>query len=128
MTDITEVQRFTDAIISLIREDQGSGQIPRDVLSVDELDNYVDVDDYYRRIGLAAGDHDGTELRCAVDDELGRRLASTQGGPWQVMWRPREGTPQNIGRTVGYATQAEAQAIGREYVRTHEGGFHLRRE
>lgn len=46
MTVINEVQRFTDAVISMIKEDQGSGQIHLDVSSLDELDNYVDLDDY----------------------------------------------------------------------------------
>ncbi len=127
MTDITEVRRFTDAVISMIREDQGCGQVPPDVLSVDELDNYVDIDDYYRRIGLPSGDHDAAELRYAVGEEIGKRLAAAQGGPWHVMWRPSGGKPEDVGRTIGYATQAEAQAIGREHVHTHGGGFHLRR-
>jgi hypothetical protein len=128
MTDINEVRRFTDAVIAMIREDQGSGQIPPDVLSVDELDNYVDIDDYYRRIGLPTGDHDAAELRSAVGEELGMRLAAAQGGPWHVIWRPADGSPRDIGRTVGYATQAEAQAVGREHLHAHGGGFHLRRD
>lgn len=128
MTDIHEVQRFTDAVIAMIRQDQGSGQIPPDVLSLDELDNYVDIDDYYRRIGLPTGDHDAAELRYAVAEEIGTRLAAAQGGPWHVIWRPADGgRPQDIGRTVGYATQTEAQAVGREHLHAHGGGFHLRR-
>lgn len=127
MIDTAEVRRLTDGVISMIREDQGSGQIPPDVLSLDELDNYVDIDDYYRRVDLPVGDHGAAELRCAVDKEIGRRLAAAQGGPWHVFWRPSDGVPQEVGRTVGYATQAEAQPIGREHVRAHGGGFHLRR-
>jgi hypothetical protein len=128
MTDINEVRQFTDAVISMIREDQGSGQIPPDVLSVDELDNYVDIDDYYRRVGLPAGDHEAAELRYAVGDEIGRRLAAAQGGPWHVIWRAPDGGAHDIGRTIGYATQSEAQVVGREHLRAHGGGFHLRRE
>jgi len=128
MTDIREVRRFTDAVISMIEEDQDSGQIPRDVLSVDELDNYVDIEDYYRRVGLPRGDHDMAELRDAVGEEIGRRLAASQGGPWHVIWRGPDGVTQDIGRTAGYATQAEAQAIGREHLHAHGGGFHLSRD
>ena len=127
MTDITQVRQLTDAVIVMIREDQGSGQIPPEVSSLDELDNYVDIGDYYRRIHLPAGDHDAVQLRHAVDDELGRRLAAAQGGPWHVIWRRPDGGTQDIGRTVGYATQDEAQAIGREYLHSHSGGFHLLR-
>ncbi len=127
MTDINEVRRYTDAVISMIKEDQGSGQISPDVSSLDELDNYVDIDDYYRRISLPTGDHDAAELRYAVGEEIGRRLAAAQGGPWHVIWRRPDGGTQDIGRTVGYPTQAEAQAIGREHLHAHGGGFHLRR-
>lgn len=128
MTDIHDVRRYADAVISMIEEDQDSGQIPGDVLSVDELDNYVDIEDYYRRVGLHSGDDDTAELRAAVGEEIGRRLAAAQGGPWHVIWRGPDGVTQDIGRTAGYATQAEAQAIGREHLHAHGGGFHLRRE
>jgi hypothetical protein len=127
MTDINEVRRYTDAVIAMIKEDQGRGQIPPGVSSLDELDNYVDIEDYYRRICLPTGDHDAAELRYAVGEEMGRRLAAAQGGPWHVIWRRPDGGTQDIGRTVGYATQAEAQAIGREHLHAHGGGFHLRR-
>ena len=128
MTGISEVKRFTDAVISMIREDQASGQIPPDVSSLDELDNFVDIEDYYRRIGLPTGDDESAQLRHAVGDEIERRLAAAQGGPWHVIWRMPDGVTQDIGRTVGYATQAEAQAIGREHLHAHGGGFHLRRD
>lgn len=125
MTDINRVRQLTDAVIVMIHEDQGSGQIPSDVSSMDELDTYVDVDDYYRRIHLPTGDHNAVELRHAVDEEIGRRLAAAQGGPWHVIFRRPDGTTQDIGKTVGYATQDEAQAIGREHLHSHRGGFHL---
>jgi hypothetical protein len=128
MSDINDVRRFSDAVISMIKEDQASGQIPPDVLSIDELDTYVDIGDYYRRIGLATGDRDVAELRYAVGEEIGRKLAAAQGGPWHVIWRKPDGVTQDIGRTIGYATQAEAQAIGREHLHAHGGGFHLRRD
>jgi hypothetical protein len=127
MTDINEVQRLTDAVIAMVSEDQRSGQIPPDVSSLAELDNYVDIEDYYRRIRMPTGNHDAAELRYAVAEELGKRLAAWQGGPWHVIWRRPDGVTQDIGRTVGYATQAEAQAIGREHLNAHGGGFHLRR-
>jgi len=127
MTDINEVRRHVDAVMSMIKEDQGTGQVPPDVSSLDELDNYVDIDDYYRRVRLPTGDQDEAELRHAVDEEIGRRLAAAQGGPWHVIWRRPNGETQDIGRTVGYATQQEAQAIGREHLHAHGGGFHLRR-
>ena len=127
MTDINEVRRHVDAVMSMIKEDQGTGQVPPDVSSLDELDNYVDIDDYYRRIRIPSADHDAAELRNAVGEEIGRRLAAAQGGPWHVIWRRPDGGTQDIGRTVGYATQAEAQAIGREHLHAHGGGFHLRR-
>ena len=127
VTDISDVHQFTDSVLSMIREDQGSGQIPPDISSLDELDNYVDIEDYYRRLGLLTVDHDGAELRYAVGQEIGRRLAAAQGGPWHVIWRSPDGTSQDIGRTVGYATQAEAQAIGRDHLDAHGGGFYVRR-
>jgi len=127
MTDINEVRRHVDAVMSMIKEDQGTGQVPPDVSSLDELDNYVDIDDYYRRVRLPTGDQDEAELRHAVDEEIGRRLAAAQGGPWHVIWRRPNGETQDIGRTVGYATQQEAQAIGRERLTAQGGGFHLRR-
>ena len=52
-----------------------------DVSSLDELDNYVDIDDYYRRICLPAGDHDAAELRYAVGEEIGRQLARLRAVP-----------------------------------------------
>ncbi|MGO8958252.1 MAG: hypothetical protein ACLQFR_12910 [Streptosporangiaceae bacterium] len=127
MTDISEVRRHADAVLAMIKEDQGTGQIPADVSSLDELDNHVDIEDYYRRIRLPAGDHDAAALRWAVGEEIGRRLAAAQSGPWHVIWRRPDGRTQDIGKTVGYATQAEAQAIGREHLNAHGGGFHLRR-
>ncbi len=127
MTDANEVRRLTDAVMSMIEEDQGSGQIPRNVSSLDELDSYVDIEDYYRRIRLPVGDHDAAELRSALGAEIGRRLAGAQGGPWHVIWRQPDGVTRDIGKTVGYSSQEEAQAVGREHVHAHGGGFHLRR-
>ena len=63
MTDVSEVRRHADAMIAMIKEDQGTGQISADVSSLDELDNYVDIEDFYRRIRLTAVDHDAAELR-----------------------------------------------------------------
>ena len=127
MTDIDQARRLTDAVIAMIKEDQRSGQIPADDSSLDELDNFVDIDDYYRRLGLPAGDHEAAQLRHDVGAEVERRLAAAQGGPWHVIWRRPDGRTQDIGKTVGYATQEEAQAIGREHLHAHGGGFHLHR-
>jgi hypothetical protein len=127
MTDAPEVAQHADAVIAMIKEDQRTGQIPADVSSLDELDDYVDIEDYYRRIPLPVGEHDATAMRHAIGDEIGRRLAAGQGGPWHVIWRRPDGQTQDIGKTVGYATQAEAQAIGREHLTVHGGGFHLDR-
>jgi hypothetical protein len=67
-----------------------------------------------------------TEIR-----EVGRLtdavIGEDQGGPWHVIWRRPDGKTQDIGKTVGYATQDEAQAIGRQYLHSHGGGFHLLR-
>jgi len=126
VTDVNEVQRVTDAVMTMLKEDQASGQIPADVSSLDELDNYVDIDDYYRRL-LPAGGHDIAELRNAVSEEIGRRLEAAQGGPWHAIWRGPDGETRDVGRATGYASQTEAQAVGREYTHAHGGGFHLRR-
>ena len=91
MTNIDEVRRYADAVISMIKEDQGTGQIPADIVSLDELDNYVDIDDYYRRIRMPGEDHDAAELRSAVGEEIGKRLAAAQGGPWHVTHRKDAG-------------------------------------
>ena len=52
MTDTNEVRRYADAIMTLIKEDQDAGQVPRDVCSWDELDDSVDTEDYYRQAQL----------------------------------------------------------------------------
>ncbi len=77
-----DVQRYADAIMVMIREDQNTGQVPRGVCSWDELDESVDADDYYRLAQLPSGTEEAAELRHAVEAEVGRRLA----GP------PRVGT------------------------------------
>jgi hypothetical protein len=127
MTDPEEVRRFAAAIMTMIKEDQDSGQVPPGVSSLDELDDCVDIEDYLRQIGLPSGDHDAAALRDVVTAEVGRQLASTSGGPWHVVWKLAGGASAEIGRTVGYATQEEAEAVGREHVHTSGGGFSLRR-
>ena len=42
MTDTEDVQRYADAIMAMIKQDQDTGQVPRDVCSWDELDDTVD--------------------------------------------------------------------------------------
>ena len=79
MTRAEDVQRYADAIMAMIKEDQDTGQVPRGVCSWDELDDSVDVGDYYRLAQLPAGTGAAAGLRDAVHDEVGRRLARAQG-------------------------------------------------
>ena len=80
MTNADEVQRYADAIMAMIKEDQDTGQLPRGVCSWDELDESVDAGDYYRLARMPSGAGDAIGLRNAVSDEVGRRLAQAQGG------------------------------------------------
>ncbi len=75
MTSTEDVQRYADAIMAMIKEDQDTGQVPRDVCSWDELDDTVDVGDYYRLARMPAGTGAAAELRNAVNDEVARRLS-----------------------------------------------------
>jgi hypothetical protein len=121
-----EVQRFADAIMAMIREDQDSGQVARDVSSWDELDESVDANDYYLKAKLPTGTDADIELRNAVNDEVGRRLSGSQGGRWRVTWTPSYVASLNIGRKVGYATRAEAEEVGQKYLAEHGGTYHVR--
>jgi len=76
MANPEDVQRYADAIMAMIKEDQDTGQVPRNVCSLDELDETVDVGDYYRLARMPSGIPDADELRNAVNDEIGRRLAA----------------------------------------------------
>jgi hypothetical protein len=125
MTDTNEVRRYADAIITLIKEDQDAGQVPRGVCSWDELDESVDTEDYYRQARLPAGSRDASDLRNAVNDEVSRRLAASQGGPWGVTWTSPDGRARDIGRAIGYATRAEAEAVGQEYLSNHGGAYQV---
>ena len=75
MTGAEDVQRYADAIMAMINEDQGTGQVPRGVCSWDELDDSVDAGDYYRLAKMPTGTHAAAKLRNAVNDEVARRLA-----------------------------------------------------
>ena len=79
MTRAEDAQRYADAIMAMIKEDQDTGQVPRGVCSWDELDDSVDVGDYYRLAKMPTGARAAAGLRDAVHDEVGRRLASAQG-------------------------------------------------
>ena len=125
MTDTNQMRRYADAIMTLIKEDQDAGQVPRDVCSWDELDDSVDTEDYYRQAQLPAGTPEAIDLRNAVNDEVGRRLAASQGGPWGVTWIAPGGHPRDIGRTIGYATRAEAEAVGQGYLGKHGGAYQV---
>jgi len=125
MTDTNEIRRYAAAIITLIKEDQDAGQVPRDVCSWDELDDSVDTDDYYRQAQLPAGTREANDLRNAVNDEVSRRLAASQGGPWGVTWAFPGGRARDIGRAIGYATRAEAEAVGQEYLSKHGGTYQV---
>jgi hypothetical protein len=80
MTDTEDVRRYADAIMAMIKQDQDTGQVPRDVCSWDELDESVDAGDYYRLAQMPSGAGDAIGLRNAVNDEVGRRLAGACGG------------------------------------------------
>ncbi|HYB16626.1 MAG TPA: hypothetical protein VEF71_14305 [Streptosporangiaceae bacterium] len=80
MTFNEDVQRYADAIMAMIEEDQETGQVPRSVCSWDELDESVDAADYYRLARMPAGTRNAARLRSAVNDEVGRRLAATVSG------------------------------------------------
>ena len=80
MTDTEDVRRYADAIMAMIKQDQDTGQVPRDVCSWDELDESVDAGDYYRQAQMPSGTGDAIGLRNAVNDEVGRRLAGACGG------------------------------------------------
>jgi len=125
MTDTSEVRRYADAIMTLIKEDQDAGQVLRDVCSWDELDDSVDTEGYYRQAQMPAATPDAIGLRNAVNDEIGRRLAASQGGPWGVTWTTPDGHPRDIGRTIGYSTRAEAEAVGQEYLNRHGGAYQV---
>ena len=128
MTDTQDVQRYTDAIMTMIKEDQSSGQVPHDVSSWDELDNCVDADSYLWQAQLPSGTHEASELRDTVTSEVSQRLFRAQGGAWRVTWTQPGGHPVGIGRAIGYATRAEAEAVGREYLTEHQGMFHVHGE
>jgi hypothetical protein len=125
MTDTNHVRRYADAIMTLIREDQDAGQVPRNACSWDELDDSVDTEDYYRQAQLPAGSPEASGLRVAVNDEVSRRLAASQGGPWGVTWTAGDGHPRDIGRTIGYPTRGEAEAVGQEYLDKHGGAYQV---
>jgi hypothetical protein len=80
MTFTDDVQRYADAIMAMIKEDQDTGQVPRSVCSWDELDESVDAVDYYRQVQMPAGTRGAAKLRNAVNDEIGRRLAEAVSG------------------------------------------------
>lgn len=81
MINPADVRRYADAIMAMINEDQDSGQVPRGVCSWDELDDSVDAEDYYRLALMPSGTAEAHELRIAVNDEVGRRLAGAGHGP-----------------------------------------------
>ena len=81
MTFTEDVRRYADAIMTMIKEDQDTGQVPRDVCSWDELDDTVDAGDYYRLAKMPTGTRVAAKLRNAVHDEVARRLAEVPAGP-----------------------------------------------
>ena len=80
MVNPEEVQRYADFIMAMIREDQATGQVPRDVCSWDELDESVDAEDYYRLARMPSGTPDAMTFRNAVNDEVSRRLRAGSRG------------------------------------------------
>jgi hypothetical protein len=77
MTNTKDVQRYADALMALIKEDQDTGQVPRNVCSWDELDDSVDAEDYYRLAQLPSGTQEALDLREAVSEEVNRRLGGS---------------------------------------------------
>jgi hypothetical protein len=75
MINPEDVQRYADIIMTMIEEDQDTGQVPRGVCSWDELDDSVDAEDYYRLARMPHATSDAAGLRNAVSEEVGRRLA-----------------------------------------------------
>ncbi|HTT54427.1 MAG TPA: hypothetical protein VMH35_23795 [Streptosporangiaceae bacterium] len=125
MISTTDVERYANAIMLMIREDQETGQVPHDVSSWDEIDDTVDANDYYLRARLPSGTAQATELHNAVNDEITRRLAQGEGGPWGTIWVHPDGHEVSIGRTAGYATPAEADAVGSDYQAEHGGSYRV---
>lgn len=80
MANTEDVQRYVDAIMAMIKEDQDTGQLPRNVCSWDELDESVDAGDYYRLARMPSGTPEAIALRNAVNEEIGQRLARARGG------------------------------------------------
>jgi hypothetical protein len=76
-------------------------------------------------VQIPSGTDEAIDLRDAVNDEVGRRLTGSQGGSWGVTWKHPEGPTLDIGRTIGYATQAEAEAVGQRYLAEHGGAYHV---
>lgn len=120
-----DVQRYADAIMAMIKEDQETGQLPHDVSSWDEIDDTVDENDYYLRAELPSGSAEATELRDAVNDEITRRLSRAEGGPWSITWVHPDGHEVSISRTAGYATRAEAETVGSDYQAEHGGSYQV---
>ncbi len=79
MPNAEEMQRYADAIMAMIKEDQDTGQVPRTVCSWDELDDSVDAVDYIRLARMPSGTPDAIALQNAVNEEVGRRLAKAGG-------------------------------------------------
>jgi hypothetical protein len=125
MTNTEDVQRYADAILAMIKQDQDSGQVPRDVSTWDELDDSVDTGDYFRQAHLPSAGAGAADLRNAVAGEVSRRLTGSQGGPWGVTWTRPDGRTVEIGRTMGYVTRAEAEAVGQQYLINHGGAYHV---
>ncbi len=122
MKQTEDVRHYADVIMAMIKQDQESGQVPGDVCSWDELDESVDTADYYRQASLLGARED---LREAVSEEVGRRLTRAQGGRWTVTWTAEDGRSHDISRGTGYATEAEAEAVGRDYAGVHGGVYRV---
>jgi len=125
MTDARDVRRYADAILAMIKEDQDSGQVPRDVLTWDELDASVDTDEYWRQARMPSGTTEAATLRDAVADEVSRHLTRSQAGPWNVTWTDPGGRSVDIGRTIGYPSREEAEAVGQRYLTDHGGAYRV---
>jgi hypothetical protein len=45
--------------------------------------------------------------------------------PYGVTWTSPDGHLRHIGRTIGYATRAEAEAVGQQFLSKHGGAYQV---
>ena len=90
LTNTEDMQRYADAIMVMIKEDQDTRQVPRNVCSWDELDDSVDAGDYYRLARMPAGTP--KRLPC------GTRSMRSSADAWPAHAGPISSVRKRIGR------------------------------